>query len=103
MASLFDSVSTFLNDNRDLAVPIVRGLVYGRDGASAAEMESNRAYYNRINGSGAPDSDGAIRDAMRRDNTPGLSFSGGAGGINPLWVGVALVGAILLALIFRRR
>lgn len=100
--SIFGDVASFLNDNRDLAVPIVSRLAYGREGASAAALERERAYYGRLNGSGPVDPDGAERDAARREQTPGLSFLGGGSaggtvaGIPPLfWV----LGALVLGLI----
>ena len=102
--SIFSGFRDFLNENRDLAVPLVSSLAYGREGASAAALERERAYYGSINGSGPVDPMGAIRDADRRENTPGLSFSGGqVAGIPTPWIlgGVILVLVLIVAL--RRR
>lgn len=102
--SVFSGISDFLNANRDLAVPLVANLAYGRDGASAVALERERAYYGNLNGSGPLDQAGAIRDADRREQTPGLSFSGGqVNGVPMPWIigGLAFVVVILLAI--RRR
>lgn len=102
--SIFSGLTDFLNDNRDLAVPFVSRLAYGREGASAVAMERERAYYGGINGSGPVDTRGAIMDAERREQTPGLSFSGGQmAGIPTPWILGGLAFLLVLILALRRR
>ena len=102
--SIFSGLTDFLNENRDIAVPLVSRLAYGREGASAAALERERAYYGGINGSGPLDVAGAIRDADRREGTPGLSFSGGqVAGIPTPWIFGGVIFVLVLIIALRRR
>lgn len=101
--STWGQVAGWLNAGRDVALAADQAYEYGTTGADPVTMAKNSAKYNALNGSGAPDSSGQVKDAATR--SPALNAIAGMGSGGPSWwiVGAAVVGILAFLLVFRRK
>lgn len=83
-------------------VPLARQLIFGGSQASEAELAEEQLYYDRLNGSGAPDRRGYMNAARTREQflfgAPATSGNGPVNPASPLNTGnlIALVVAGLI-------